>query len=128
MILYYPFPEGEEFEYDANTLKMYREMDDETFYSILETVFDDYVETLKEYKDVFPEATTEDELKSALREKENKESAIELIRDYENELYFDDTDFQDYVMNYFYNEAEEAYIGNEEAKEERRFLSRRYEL
>lgn len=128
MILYYPFPEGEEFEYDADTRKMYREMDDETFYSLLNTVFEDDAETLIDYKDVFPEAKTEDELKSALNEKENKESAIELIMDYENELYFNDSDFQDYVMNYFYNEAEEAYIENEEAKEERRFLSRRYEL
>ena len=128
MILYYPFPEGEEFEYDADTQKMYREMDDKTFYSILETVFEDYVESLDEYQDIFPEAKTEEELKDALRDKENKESAIELIMDYENELYFNDSDFQDYVMNYFYNEAEEAYIENEEAKEERRFLSRRYEL
>lgn len=128
MILYYPFPEGEEFEYDADTQKMYREMDDKTFYSILETVFEDYVESLDEYQDIFHEAKTEEELKDALRNKENKESAIELIMDYENELYFNDSDFQDYVMNYFYNEAEEAYIENEEAKEERRFLGRRYEL
>lgn len=128
MILYYPFPEGEEFEYDADTLKMYREMDDKTFYSLLETVFEDYVESLAEYKDVFPEAKTEEELKSVLRDDKNKESAIELIMDYENELYFNDSDFQDYVMNYFYNEAEEAYIENKEAEEERRFLSRRYEL
>lgn len=128
MILYYPFPEGEEFEYDADTQKMYREMDDKTFYSILETVFEDYVESLDEYQDIFTEAKTEEELRDALRNKENKESAIELIMDYENELYFNDSDFQDYVMNYFYNEAEEAYIENEEAKEERRFLSRRYEL
>ena len=128
MILYYPFPEGEEFEYDADTLKMYREMDDETFYSLLNTVFEDYAETLTGYEDVFPEAKTEKELKSFLRDKANKQSAIELIMDYENELYFNDSDFQDYVMNYFYDEAEEAYIENEEAKEERRFLSRRYEL